>query len=77
MSIGAPIICSDIKENIYAVSNHAILFKKGMLFLSKQPREFIGKSGPDTGKRQKSPGKGPELVNWDNVVAEHIKLFKS
>ena len=29
MGLGTPIICSDIKENVYAVFNNAILFKKG------------------------------------------------
>lgn len=78
MSIGAPIICSDIKENIYAVSDHAILFKKGNSDSLKNALEnSLANPGLIRENAIKAQERALKLFNWDNVVAEHIRLFKS
>jgi len=78
MGIGTPIICSDIKENIYAVADSATLFNQGSidslhsaLELSLNSKELINEKAILAKKRALS------LFSWDKVAMEHERIFNS
>jgi len=78
MGIGTPIICSDIKENIYAVSDNAILFKKGdidslisSLETSLNSVDLLQKNASLSKERALS------LFSWDKVAHDHERVFRS
>jgi glycosyltransferase involved in cell wall biosynthesis len=76
MGLGTPIICSNIKENIYAVSDTAILFEKGnvnslktVLELSLNSNDMLKQNA------EKAKIRALTLFSWDNVTREHEKVF--
>lgn len=78
MGIGTPIICSDIKENIYAVDDTAILFEQGnidsllsAMKLSLDSKKLI----EDNSNRAKY--RAESLFSWDKVAHEHESVFRS
>ena len=76
MGLGTPLICSDIKENLYAVSDDAILFKKGNV---QSLREAIEKSLKSPVELSQNAERGRERVlstfTWDKVTVEHEGIF--
>lgn len=76
MGLGTPIICSDIKENLYAVSDDAILFKKGDV---KSLKDAIEKSlsSPEEIKHNADRARNRVLSDftWDKVAKDHEELF--
>jgi glycosyltransferase involved in cell wall biosynthesis len=77
MSIGTPIICSDIKENIYAVSDTATLFKKGDIeSLKDSLEESLHNHDNLLKKAIQAKDRAISLFNWDKVAIEHIRVFK-
>ncbi len=78
MGMGTPIICSDIKENIYAVDDTAILFEQGnidsllsAMELSLNSKKLIENNSDKAKKRADS------LFSWDKVAHEHEVVFRS
>lgn len=76
MGLGTPIICSDIKENIYAVDDAAITFKKSntadlaeKLQLALTSPERLRENAARAKKRAQ------ERFSWDAVVDQHVELF--
>ena len=76
MGLGTPIICSDIQENIFAVSDHAILFRHGnteslaeAISRSLSSTDMIRENAAEAQKRALS------LFSWDSVTREHEQLF--
>ena len=77
MGIGTPIICSDIKENIYAVGDTATLFEKGNIESLKSCLEESLLSYETLQIKASSAKKRAlSLFNWDKVALEHIRVFK-
>jgi len=76
MGLGTPIICSDIKENLYAVSNDAILFKKGDVNSLKAALEK-SLSSPVEIKQNADRARNRVLSDftWDKVAKDHEELF--
>ena len=76
MGLGTPIICSDIPENVFAVSDHAILFRHGnteslaeAISRSLSSTDMIRENAAEAQKRALS------LFSWDSVTREHEQLF--
>lgn len=76
MGLGTPIICSDIKENIYAVENTATLFKKGdtnsvlealTLALNNYP---LIKQNAELAKQR-----ALSHFSWSKVAKDHETIF--
>ena len=77
MGLGKPIICSDIKENIYIVSDTALSFKKGDTSDLKSQILYAVKNEVDINRRaKKSQERALKLFSWDEVTNQHAKLFK-
>jgi glycosyltransferase involved in cell wall biosynthesis len=78
MGIGTPIICSDIKENIFAVSDTALLFGKGN---TESLRNAIETSLKETGtlneNARRAKERATELFSWDKVAADHQEIFRN
>jgi glycosyltransferase involved in cell wall biosynthesis len=77
MGLGTPIICSNIKENIYAVSDTAILFEKGNVNSLKTVLE-LSLNSYDLLKQnaEKAKLRALTLFSWDKVTQEHEKVFR-
>jgi glycosyltransferase involved in cell wall biosynthesis len=77
MRIGTPLICSDIKENIYAVSDTAFLFEKSNVnSLEKAIRESLISYDILKQKSKKAEIRATSLFSWDKVTLDHENLFK-
>lgn len=76
MWLQTPIICSDIKENMYVVGDTALTFRKGN---SEDLRQVIDYSitNPDALKKNaiKAKKRVDEQFSWDTVTDQHISLF--
>jgi glycosyltransferase involved in cell wall biosynthesis len=76
MGLGTPIICSDIKENIYAVSDTAILFKKSNMSSLKIALENSLTSDRLLRENsEKAKNRALSLFSWDYVTSEHERVF--
>ena len=77
MGLETPIICSDIKENLYIVKDTAFTFKQGNIedlhsVLEKALRER--EQLCDNAKRAKD--RADSNFSWEAVVKQHIELFE-
>jgi len=76
MGLGTPIVCSDIRENMYIVENDAFTFEKGNVDSLKMALEQSLKSYDQLLKKAER-GKNRILVvySWDIVTKEHEAIF--
>ena len=77
MSLGTPIICSNIKENLYAVEDTATVFEKGNIesLFSLLKQSLIGYALFQN-KANKARQRALSLFSWDRVAEEHEKIFR-
>lgn len=77
MGLGTPLICSDIKENLFITKENAITFQSGN---SKDLKSAIKKSLKNQEIMLTRAIKGKkdivERFNWDRVTDQYIELFK-
>lgn len=77
MGMGTPILCSDIKENIYAVADTATLFKAGDTdSLNITLTGLLNSNDLMLEKAEKSRKRALSLFSWDHVTQEHVRLFQ-
>jgi len=76
MGLGTPIICSDIQENIFAVGDTALTFKRGdwqdlaaKLSYALENPEGIAQLATRALVRSK------EKFSWDSAVEQHLNIF--
>ena len=76
MSLGTPIICSNIKENLYAVEDTATVFEKGNIesLFSSLKLSLIDYALFQS-KANKAKERALALFSWDRVTEEHEKIF--
>ncbi|MBI9021367.1 MAG: glycosyltransferase, partial [Verrucomicrobia bacterium] len=76
MGLGTPLICSDIRENIYIAQEHAGAFKKGDIDDLKVQLKFALEH-PDLIRQRAEEGARSvrERFNWETITDQHIKLF--
>jgi glycosyltransferase involved in cell wall biosynthesis len=76
MGLGTPIICSDIKENVYAVQDTAILFKSGNIESLHHAMENSLKSCDKLlYNAEKAKNRALTTFSWDAVAKEHESIF--
>ena len=76
MGLGTPIICSNIKENLYSVSEDAILFKKGdILSLKEGIEKALSSPGEITQNAERARTRVLSTFSWDKVASEHEEIF--
>lgn len=78
MGLCTPLICSDIKENIFAVEDTAILFKQANIESLKDCLEFSLKNQNILLENsQKAQKRALSNFSWDKVAKAHETLFMS
>jgi glycosyltransferase involved in cell wall biosynthesis len=78
MGIGTPILCSDIKENIYAVNDTATLFKAGDIdSLKIVLNELLNSNDLIKVKAEKAKERALSLFSWAHVTKEHERVFRN
>lgn len=77
MGLGTPVICSDIRENLYVVGDAALTFKQGdindlagVLVQSMTDPTHLS----DLAARARL--RAHDLFSWDSVVERHVQLFE-
>jgi len=77
MGLGTPLICSDIEENVFAVSDEAILFRKGnVLSLKEAIEKSLNKEDEIVLNAEKARERVLSTFSWDKVAEEHEEIFK-
>lgn len=78
MGLQTPLICSNIKENLFIVGNMALTFKKGDIDDLQRTIQFSLKH-PDILSYNSKIGKRyvENEFSWEKSIDEHIKLFLS
>ena len=76
MGLNTPIICSDIKENLYVVDDTALTFRQGDIEDLKQKLEFaLGNQERLLASAMQAKKKVDEKFSWDTVTNQHIEIF--
>lgn len=77
MFLNTPIICSNIKENLFAVEDNAILFEKGNPDSLKEAleRSLEGESEL-SGLAQRAKARVISTFTWENVAVQHEEAFR-
>lgn len=76
MSLQTPVICSDIKENIYVVDDTAVTFKQSNVDDLHRALRFALDNPPvlkDNAIRAKQ--RADKKFSWESVTDQHISLF--
>ena len=77
MGLGTPIICSDIKENLYAVADDAILFKKGDIkSLTAAIKKSLDYPVEISQNAERARNRVLSTFTWDKVTGDHEELFR-
>lgn len=77
MYLKTPIICSDIKENIYAVENTATLFKQGDTdSLKKEIENSLKEADTIKEMAEKAHTRALTLFSWEQVALQHVQVFR-
>lgn len=76
MGLGVPVICSDLKENIYVVGDTAVTFRKSdvddlrdKLQLALDKPEVLGANA------ERARARAADLFSWDAVTTQHEKVL--
>lgn len=77
MGLGTPLICSDIKENIFITKDNANHFKSNDADSLKEMLEFsIEKKNLINAKAKEGKMDILKRFNWDKITNEFIEIFK-
>lgn len=78
MGLNTPVICSDIKENLYVVGDTALTFRRGDIDDVKRTID-IALADPDrlTDNAKLAKIRVDNNFNWNVVTVRHIELFVS
>lgn len=76
MGLGTPIICSDIQENIFAVGDTAMTFKKGNYQDLASKISYALMNPEEISKLTlKALVRSKEKFSWDNAARQHLDIF--
>ena len=76
MGLETPLICSNIKENMYIVKDTGLTFEKSNIESLVTKINYALENYSEIKKMaQKAKQRVTERFNWDKVVDEHIQLF--
>lgn len=78
MFLGTPIICSDIKENLFAVDDTAVLFKKGNPESLRNALELsLERESEISHLAMKAKQRVISMFTWESVAFQHEAIFSS
>ncbi len=76
MGLRVPLIVSDIEENIYAVQDTAVQFKKSDINSLTEKINYAEENYPEMlSLAQKAQVRALREFNWDTVADQHIQVF--
>ncbi|OGC95590.1 MAG: hypothetical protein A2W25_01000 [candidate division Zixibacteria bacterium RBG_16_53_22] len=76
MGLGTPVICSDIKENLYVVQDTALTFRQGDTeHLQETIEQALANPEVLAEKAQRAKQRADTQFSWDAVTQQHIALF--
>ena len=78
MGLMTPVICSDIKENLYVVDDSALTFQQGDIEDLKCTLQYA-LSHPEILKINalRAKARADQLFSWESVANQHIELFRT
>lgn len=78
MGLGVPLICSNIKENLFITQEYAINFNAGNLTDLEDKLNFA-LSNPEVLSKNAKQGRAniTERFNWERITDDYIKLMQS
>jgi glycosyltransferase involved in cell wall biosynthesis len=78
MGLGTPLICSNIRENLFITKEHALTFESGV---SDSLKSTIENSLSNYNEHVKMAKKGKQDVisrfNWDKIADQYIEVLKN
>jgi glycosyltransferase involved in cell wall biosynthesis len=76
MGLGTPLICSDIRENLYVVEDTALTFEKSNIdSLTESINYSIENPLNIRTLAQKACQRVKDNFNWDRITDEHVRIF--
>ena len=76
MGLGTPVICSDIKENLFVVADTALTFKKSdTADLADKIRFALGHADVLAYNAKRAAQRAADQVSWAAVTAQHEAVF--
>ena len=76
MGLGVPLICSDIKENLFLVQQDAIIFKKSSISDLTEKIEFALKNPLKIKELAKNAqARALQHFSWEKITDNYIKIF--
>lgn len=77
MGLGTPLICSDIKENLFITKENAVSFESGNSIALKKAICFA-LDNPDRINSNAQLGKSDivKRFNWDEITEQYLEIFK-
>lgn len=76
MGLGTPIICSDIRENLYVVDQTALTFRQGdIAHLQQILEQALQQPQILQSNAQKAKQRADQMFSWDAVTNQHIEMF--
>ena len=76
MGLGAPVICSDIRENIFVVGDTAITFSKSdKSDLTAKIRQALEDAPQLRRNAERAKRRAAEMFSWEAVATQHETIF--
>jgi glycosyltransferase involved in cell wall biosynthesis len=76
MGLGVPLICSDIKENVYIVGETAVTFERGDVDSLRASIEYALGAPEEIARRAGAARtRVMERFKWEHVVDRHVEVF--
>lgn len=76
MGLGTPVICSDIRENLYVVGDTAVTFRKGDVADLTSKLAYSLEHEPElAGNAVAAKERAGARFSWDAVTRQHEKIF--
>lgn len=76
MGLGTPVICSDIKENMFVVADTALTFKKSdTADLAEKIRFSLNHADTLRSNAEKAARRAANQFGWDAVTSQHEAVF--
>ncbi len=77
MGLGTPLICSDIKENIFITKDNAVTFESGNRNALKTAIEYsLNNEEMIFSKAQSGKHDVGNRFNWEKITEHYLKIFK-
>lgn len=78
MGLGTPLLCSDIKENLYIIEDTALTFKQASPESLREQLEYaLAHPGAIAEKAERARARAYDKFNWEKITDEHVEVFRN